>query len=315
MRQIDLNIQGSRVSVGPGDPCVAGEGNASCIHLAFDPDWDGLTKTAVFWDAMGQNPVRRLLTDGLLDPEGDGRSYRLPIPAEPLAAAGTFTLVLDGAGEGVRMRTLPVELEVAHAPDWADAALPADPTPTQAEQLQQEMQALSRHVEQALPVRGVDYWTAEDVAQVVAETKAQMAAGERYECIDTVVTTEPVNEIRRTQEPDGTAYRFKRILANIYCPKADAAASMYIWNGSGSQIGYVGNAVNTSERYCRVTVDTSGGYLESQCTTPTGKNSYQSVNVTAASVFRAMQVLDGIRFTAGTTFPAGTKIDIYGVRA
>jgi len=41
------------------------------------------------------------------------------------------------------MRTLPVELEVAHAPDCADAALPVDPTPTQAEQLQSQIDALA----------------------------------------------------------------------------------------------------------------------------------------------------------------------------
>ena len=158
---------------------------------------------------------------------------------------------------------------------------------------------------------GEDYVLTEQDREEIA---ALASTPEQYVLIDSINTTEEVNEIKRTLEPDGTAYRFKRILANICCPKADAAASMYIWNGSGIQIGYVGNAVNTSERYCRVTVDTSRGYLESQCTTPTGKNSYQSVNVTAASVFRAMQVLDGIRFTAGTKFPAGTKIDIYGVR-
>ena len=165
------------------------------------------------------------------------------------------------------------------------------------------------------PVRGVDYFTPEDVADIVADTKAQIEAGERYEKIESIETTEEVNEIKRTLEPDGTAYAFKRITANIYCPKADAAASMYVWNGSGVQIGYVSSAVNTGERYSRVTVDVSRGYLESQCTTPTGKNSYQSVTVTAASVFRALSVLDGIRFTAGTKFPTGTKIDIYGVRA
>ncbi len=143
MRQIDLNIQGSRVSVGPGDPCVVGEGNSTCLALHFGPDWQGLTKTAQFWDAHGQNPVTCLLGESTGEQEEGGTVYRLPIPPEPLAQAGTCTLVLEGAGEAVRIRTLPVELEVLDAPWAAQAQPPTDPTPTLAQQLQSQIDALS----------------------------------------------------------------------------------------------------------------------------------------------------------------------------
>lgn len=143
MRQIDLNIQGSRVSVGPGDPCVAGEGNASCLALRFGPDWDGLAKTAQFWDAHGQNPVTCLIGEDMGEQEEGGRVYRLPIPPEPLAQAGTCTLVLEGTKDAVRMRTLPVELEVQDAPWSVQAQPPTDPTPTLAQQLQSQIDALA----------------------------------------------------------------------------------------------------------------------------------------------------------------------------
>ena len=224
MGQIRLTVCGSRVSVGPGDPCVAGEGNSTCRALRFGPDWDGLAKTAQFWDAHGQNPVTCLIGEDMGEQEEGGRVYRLPIPPEPLAQAGTCTLVLEGAKDAVRMRTLPVELEVQDAPWSVQAQPPTDPTPTLAQQLQLEVDGLRQYVDESVPVRGVDYWTAEDVAQIVTAwtgipvRKLAEEAGERLSQLEEKVNRHN-NLIERTYKLEGQMEECRHDIKDLkaYC--------------------------------------------------------------------------------------------------
>ncbi len=143
MRVIHMALRGDAVRTDSSVAGVRGSGNVDTLVLGFDPSWDGFAKTVTWWDALGQNPVKRTLTaDLLVDLAQDTRTYQVAIPPEPLAVAGRCQMVVDGYVAGKRARSVCVELDVLCAPIAAAAGQPLDPTPTQAEQLQGEIDSV-----------------------------------------------------------------------------------------------------------------------------------------------------------------------------
>ncbi len=143
-KAIGIKINGSHLWKDGGVAGVQGECNATCLRMTFDRRWEGLAKQVTFWDARGENPVVRLLTADLLEDITDGTgAYLCPIPGEPLAHAGFLMLVVDGCEGDRRVRSLATVLEVLAAPMETEAGQPADPTPTLAQQLQAEIEAIS----------------------------------------------------------------------------------------------------------------------------------------------------------------------------
>ena len=122
---------------------IQGSGNVDHLRLRFSEDWDGYAKTCVFWDANGENPVKVIVgADKLEDMTKDPRTYIIDIPPEPLAVEGTYTVVIDGYLDGKRGRSETIRLKSNGAQIDDDAGEPADPTPSQAEQLQQEIEKI-----------------------------------------------------------------------------------------------------------------------------------------------------------------------------
>lgn len=119
---------------------MQGEGNATTLAVSFDDSWDGMSKKITWWDANGENPVERILTVDLIeDWNTQPMIYLTSIPPEPLMYPGKCVLVIDGYKEGVRARSVSLPLEVIEAPIADTAGEPADPTPSQAEQLQAQI--------------------------------------------------------------------------------------------------------------------------------------------------------------------------------
>lgn len=143
MRTITATVRGWEAKKDSRTAGVKGEGNCTNLIISFDETWDGFAKTVTWLDARGENPVKVTLTaDKLVDLLTDTRTYQIQIPSEPLAHAGKCTAVLDGYSDGVRSRSVPMIFEVVDAPYYADASEPVDPTPTQAEQLQEQIDTL-----------------------------------------------------------------------------------------------------------------------------------------------------------------------------
>lgn len=164
MREIHMQIIGYEVKKTSGCAGIQGEGNATSLLISFGEDWDGMAKKLTWINALGQDPVVRTLTaDLLVDLADNTRLYRTVIPPEPLAYAGECTMVVDGYTDGVRARSVAVRLLVKHAPIVPSD--PTDPTPTQAEQLQAQIDTLLEDMsEQA------------GIAQAGAATATQKAA-------------------------------------------------------------------------------------------------------------------------------------------
>ena len=150
MREITLTVRGDTVHASRHRAGIQGEANATVLVVNFDESWDGYAKKITFWDALEQNPVERTLTvDLLVDAAKDTRTYRTTIPGEPLALAGECTLVIEGYVDGTRARSMSVRLTVEDAPVADNAGEPADPTPTQAEQLQVQIEAIIVDIQKA----------------------------------------------------------------------------------------------------------------------------------------------------------------------
>lgn len=142
-RKIVINVNGSHLRKDNDLAGVTGEGNSTTMNIIFDNGWEGMAKTVTFWNARGQNPVKRTLTaDMLTDLKTSILDYSITIPPEPLEYEGRMTFVIDGYVDGVRRRSLSDTLKVRYSPMDIDAGEPIDPTPTQAEQLQKQIDTL-----------------------------------------------------------------------------------------------------------------------------------------------------------------------------
>ena len=153
-RIINVKVGGNYLSKDNKNAGVKGEANVTYLRITFDEGWDEYAKTVTFWDAHGGNPVKRTLTADLVENLAkDARTYLVPIPAEPLAEAGELTFVIDGSIDGKRQRSVADKLVVKDAPMTDAAEEPTPPTPTQAEEFQQQYDGIMAHIQGAAIAR------------------------------------------------------------------------------------------------------------------------------------------------------------------
>lgn len=149
-RLIEIRVSGNHLWKDNDLAGVQGEGNVTFLRITFDESWAGFAKSITFFDAKGKNPVVRLLTVDLLeDLEQSTLVYRVSIPKEPLAVAGWCSFVIEGYLDEVRQRAVETALKVLPAKDTDDATDPGAPTPSQAEQLQVQIDKISEEIQQA----------------------------------------------------------------------------------------------------------------------------------------------------------------------
>ena len=148
MRTIQVTVHESSARKDAASAGVQGEGNVTALRITFDESWDLFAKKITWWNASGENPVEVILgADSLEDITQDTRTYLSKIPAEPLELAGTCLAVIDGYLNGSRARSVPMQFKVLAAAVTDNAAEPVDPTPSQAEQLQEEIDGLLGNIQ------------------------------------------------------------------------------------------------------------------------------------------------------------------------
>jgi hypothetical protein len=175
-RIIEVKINGNYLTKDNGLAGVQHEANVTALRIEFDEGWDGYAKKVTWWNAKGENPVERTLTADLLeDITNSTRIYICYIPGEALTEAGECTFVVDGYISGKRQRSVSDKLKVKPAPFIAQAGQPADPTPTQAEQLQQQMESMLPPIQEQAVIAANAAAAAAESANT-AGTKASEAA-------------------------------------------------------------------------------------------------------------------------------------------
>lgn len=171
-RTINVKVGGSYINKDGDFGGVQGEANSRYLRIEFDSSWDGYAKTVTFWNALKENPVKRTLTADLLENLAESTSlYLCAIPGEALTDPGRLTFVIDGYLDGKRARSLEDTLKVKAASIADDAGEPADPTPSQAEQLQGQIDTL-------LPAIQAEAKTASDAASSAKESAEAAAISE-----------------------------------------------------------------------------------------------------------------------------------------
>lgn len=144
-RIVEVKVFGNHLIKDSKNAGTKGEANVTRLRITFDESWDGYAKDIVFWDAYGENAVRIMLTtERLEDLTKNTRVYLVPIPAEAMARAGLLTFTIKGALNGKKQVSITSKMEVKDSPDILE---PIDPTPTQVEQLQSEIEAIKGDIQ------------------------------------------------------------------------------------------------------------------------------------------------------------------------
>lgn len=146
-RIVRINVSGNYISKDNKTAGVRGEGNSTSLVITFDEGWDSYAKTVTFWDARGENPVERTLTNDLLVNINDStRIYKLLIPYEPMAEVGYMTFIIDGYVDGKRKRSVSDTLEVKYSPN---SRVTEDATPTEVERMQASLEKIIEDIQSA----------------------------------------------------------------------------------------------------------------------------------------------------------------------
>jgi len=218
-RIIEVKVAGNHLTKDNKNAGVQHEANATAMRIEFDASWEGYAKKVTFWDAKGLNPVERTLTADLLeDITKSILIYIVPIPGEPMREAGELTFVIDGWEDGKRQRSLSDKLTVKPAPFIEQADQPVDPTPTQAEQLQKQIDTLLGDMQE----QAIIALTAASEAKVSEEAAAQSAAEAAYSAAE--AATEARNVVRYADAAEQNATKAEAN-ANIAVSAASRAGS------------------------------------------------------------------------------------------
>lgn len=149
-RIIPLEIRNEHVIGGGVNVGAAGAHDDVVLELRFNEMWRGLTKTAVWIDALGESHTDTLLTSNFAV---DLDTYQIPVPATAMQYSGRMTLTLTGVflkkvvvdgvevdKEIVRAVTEAVYLRVM--PSYMDAVTLDEIDPSLKDQLQAEITAV-----------------------------------------------------------------------------------------------------------------------------------------------------------------------------
>ena len=141
-RVVEVKVNGSYLTKDNQVAGVQGEANSTALRIEFDEGWDGFAKTITWYNAKGENPTSRVLTADILeDITASRRIYLTLIPAEALTTAGKCLFVIDGYVNGKRRKSVYGEMVVKADPQGVDTTI-SDPTPSQAEQLQVQIDSM-----------------------------------------------------------------------------------------------------------------------------------------------------------------------------
>lgn len=201
------------------------EANVTNLRIDFDEGWDGFAKTVTFWNALMANPVKRVLTtDVLEDIYVSPRVYVIPIPGEAMDESGDMTFVIDGYADGQRKRSLSDTLWVKEAPIELDAGEPTDPTPSQAEQMQGQLDQIIQTIADSMTAaRDSQSWA--EYSQGQAEAARDSAVWAQTWANESLEAREGAETAQGAAESAKKAAQIAQVAAEIAQSDATARAN------------------------------------------------------------------------------------------
>lgn len=188
-RIIRVQISGCTVKKDNRTAGVQGEANVTTLRLTFGEDWAGLAKKIIWLDANGQNPVEKPLTATV----GTG-DYDTEIPGEPLTAAGSCCFTIQGTRDGAVALTATDHMTVL--PNDSYGMTPgntAEPTPTQVEQLQAQIEGIMPQVTEQ--VKNVNVWEEWSGTAAYEPMQKVYRQGSSYVCTAKCTGKDPAEDV------------------------------------------------------------------------------------------------------------------------
>jgi len=209
-RTIQVQVNGNFIRKDSKNAGVQGEGNVTSLHIVFSEDWKSFSKRIVWRDAQGENPVAVLLENSVekLAAGGEALRFETVIPAEALAVPGWCSFVIEGFRDSdpTAVAISVTDQLLVKVNDAYNA--PAEPTPTQAQQLQAQLDAIVPQVEGQLKAfRSWGEWEREK--EYDRENKV-VYQGSSYFCLRPCAGVDPLLD---TAEGGGVTGRYWMLIA------------------------------------------------------------------------------------------------------
>ena len=166
-RLINVKVGGNHISKDGRLAGVRGEANVTNLRIEFDKGWEGYAQEVTFWNAYGENPTKIELGSNLAEKD---RVYLVPIPPEAMTEAGMLTFVIDGIIGDKVMRSMSDKLEVKDSPIAKDAINSVNPTPSDLEQMQIQINTILGTI--------LDAKKAKEAIQNMGVTSEELPTGE-----------------------------------------------------------------------------------------------------------------------------------------
>lgn len=155
-RIINVAVNGEFIKKDSKNAGVRGEGNAAALRITMSEDWAAYSKRIVWRDALGEHPVSVLLykavsdlvttaadTDGGDAGPADPLTFETPIPAEPMAVEGWCSFTIEGFRDSDPAAVVISVMDFLLVKPNDSYNAPAEPTPTQAQQLQVQIDRIT----------------------------------------------------------------------------------------------------------------------------------------------------------------------------
>lgn len=226
-RIINVTVNGEFVKKDSKNAGVQGEANAAKLHITLSEDWKPYSKRIVWRDALGEHPTSVLLYKSVADlvvtqAEGDGGEetnplvFDTPIPSEPLAEAGWCSFTIEGFedSEPAKVHITVTDHLLVKPNDSYNA--PAEPTPTQAQQLQTQIDKITEDtaaiVQEAVDAledaeKDMKVWEVWDSTKTYKPLQKVYRLGSSYICTHINIDIDPFTDVDAQDRTEGQYWR------------------------------------------------------------------------------------------------------------
>lgn len=296
MRTIPITVSDEYVRGAGGSVGAAGSHDDVILRLAFGDMWEGTTRSIVWLDANGENPVVTALTTAMLE-EGETEVYLVPIPAEPKKVAGQMKMTIKGAtvsGEVEVTATLTATARfTVMESDWDnDAEQSADITATQAEQYQAELEAIKATIADARSA--ATEAKASETAAALSETNAK--ASESAAAISEKAAADSAAEAA-SSESAAALSADKAAASETAAKSAQTAAASSAASAKDSETATAESAATASDKAAEATASAASAAVDAK----TASDSRAAVEASATAAANSQTAAAGSASAAASS--------------